>query len=159
MDGRASLTAQRTPGAPLRRSQKEAVTIHGMKYVIRAFFRTLRRALGPFMLLSERLTRPKGVVRSAEAQAAVALQCQQLALYQYATCPFCIKVRQHMAKLSLPIERRDAQHNDAHRNDLLAQGGVAKVPCLRIDHPDGQTEWLYESTAIMARLDRQFVGG
>lgn len=127
-----------------------------MKPVIKAFFRALRLVLGPFMLLSERLNRPRGVVRSPDAQQAVAAQCQRLALYQYATCPFCIKVRQHMARLSLPIERRDAQHNATHRADLLAHGGAAKVPCLRIEHADGRTEWLYESAAIVARLDSQF---
>ena len=127
-----------------------------MKPLIKAFFRTLRLVLGPFMLLAERLNRPRGVVRSAEAQQAVDTQCQCMALYQYSTCPFCIKVRQHMARLSLPIERRDAQHNATHRADLLAQGGAAKVPCLRIEHTDGKVEWLYESAAIVARLDKQF---
>ena len=34
-----------------------------MKTVIRAFFKTLRVVLGPFMLLKERLTQPRGVVR------------------------------------------------------------------------------------------------
>lgn len=127
-----------------------------MNIAIKTFFRGLRMVLGPFMLLSERVNRPRGVVRTAQAQQAVADQCQRLALYQYATCPFCIKVRQHMARLSLPIERRDAQHNATHRKDLLALGGVAKVPCLRIENADGRVVWLYESAAILAQLDRQF---
>jgi glutaredoxin len=89
-----------------------------MKPVIRAFFQTLRLVLGPVMLLKERLTSPEGMQRDAAAQAAVDLQCQSLALYQFNTCPFCIKVRQEMRRLSLPIEKRDAtQHRQPRRTN------------------------------------------
>ena len=89
-----------------------------MKTVIRTFFRTLRVVLGPVMLLKERLTQPAGLQRVASEQAAVDQQCQSLALYQFSTCPFCIKVRQEMRRLSLPIEKRDAQHHADNRHEL-----------------------------------------
>jgi glutaredoxin len=127
-----------------------------MKTVIRAFFRTLRLVLGPFMLLKERLTQPAGVQRTPEAQAAVDLQCQSLALYQFSTCPFCIKVRQEMRRLSLPIEKRDAQHNTANREQLLQGSGATKVPCLQITEANGQTRWLQDSGAIVAYLRERF---
>ena len=127
-----------------------------MKTVVRAFFRTLRLVLGPVMLLKERLTRPSGVQRAPEAQAAVDLQCQSLALYQFSTCPFCIKVRQEMRRLSLPIEKRDAQHNTANREQLLQGSGATKVPCLQITETNGQTRWLQDSTAIVAYLRERF---
>ena len=127
-----------------------------MKTVIRAFFRTLRVVLGPFMLLKERLTRPTGIQREPAAQAAVDLQCQSLALYQFSTCPFCIKVRQEMRRLSLPIEKRDAQHSAAHREQLLQGTGATKVPCLQITDANGQTQWLQESGAIVAYLRERF---
>jgi glutaredoxin len=98
-----------------------------MKPVIRAFFKTLRLVLGPVMLLKERLTQPKGVQRESAAQTTVNLQCQTLVLYQFNTCPFCIKVRQEMRRLSLPIEKRDAQHSAAHREELLQSSGATKV--------------------------------
>jgi len=129
-----------------------------MKTLIRAFFRTLRTVLGPLMLLKERLTQPSGVQREAAAQADVALQCQSLALYQFSTCPFCIKVRQEMRRLSLPIEKRDAQHHSAHRNDLLQGSGASKVPCLKITDSQGQTQWLQDSAAIVAYLQGRFQG-
>ncbi len=127
-----------------------------MKTVIRAFFRTLRTVLGPFMLLKERLTQPTGMRREAAAQAAVDLQCQSMVLYQFSTCPFCIKVRQEMRRLSLPIEQRDAQHNDVHRNALLQGSGATKVPCLKITDSNGQTRWLQDSAAIVAHLRERF---
>ncbi|MDI9232829.1 glutaredoxin family protein [Limnohabitans lacus] len=127
-----------------------------MKTLVRAFFRTLRLVLGPFMLLKERLTQPRGVQRTPEAQASVDLQCQSLALYQFSTCPFCIKVRQEMRRLSLPIEKRDAQHNAAHREQLLQGTGATKVPCLQITDANGQTQWLQESGAIVAYLRERF---
>ena len=127
-----------------------------MKPVIRAFFKTLRLVLGPVMLLKERVTQPKGVQRDPAAQAAADVQCQSLALYQFNTCPFCIKVRQEMRRLSLPIEKRDAQHNVAHREELLQSSGATKVPCLKITDAQGQTQWLQDSTAIVTYLRARF---
>jgi glutaredoxin len=127
-----------------------------MKTVIRTFFRTLRIVLGPVMLLKERLTQPAGVQRAPAAQAAVDQQCQSLALYQFSTCPFCIKVRQEMRRLSLPIEKRDAQHHTANRDALLQGTGATQVPCLRITEVDGQTRWLKDSAAIVAYLRERF---
>ena len=127
-----------------------------MKSVIRAFFQTLRLVLGPVMLLKERLTNPESVQRDAAAQAVVDLQCQSLALYQFNTCPFCIKVRQEMRRLSLPIEKRDAQHNASNREELLQSTGATKVPCLKITEANGDTRWLQDSKAIVAYLRERF---
>ena len=127
-----------------------------VKTIIRAFFRTLRIVLGPFMLIWERLSQPKGVVRAPVAQELVDQQCQSLRLYQFSTCPFCIKVRQEMRALSLPIERRDAQHNLSNREELVQGGGAYKVPCLKVTEPGGQARWIYESGAIISYLRERF---
>ena len=137
-------------------ARHQALPFTPMKPVIRAFFQTLRLVLGPVMLLKERLTNPEGVQRDAAAQAAVDLQCQSLALYQFNTCPFCIKVRQEMRRLSLPIEKRDAQHNAANREELLQSSGTTKVPCLKITEVNGETRWLQDSKAIVAFLRERF---
>jgi glutaredoxin len=126
-----------------------------MKIIIRLFFKTLRIVLGPFMLLWEWLSRPKGLARSPQAQQQVCQQCQSLALYQFSTCPFCIKVRQEMRRLALPIARLDAQHNQTNRDNLLKGGGAVKVPCLKITEA-GETRWLYESGAIISYLNTRF---
>jgi len=124
-----------------------------MKWFIRLFFKTLRLLLAPFMILWEWLTTPKGVVRSAEAQAAMDASTAGLTLYEFRTCPFCIKVRRTIARHSLNIARRNAQHDPVSRQELLEGGGEIKVPCLRIEASDGSVQWLYESDAINAYLD------
>lgn len=126
---------------------------------MKTFFKMLRLILGPFMLLKERLTRPQGVVRAAAEQARVDAACQKLALYQFNTCPFCIKVRQEMRRLSLTVALRDAQHSAENRRILLAQGGNIKVPCLKITNEHGNAKWLYDSSAIVAYLQQQFAVG
>ena len=123
-----------------------------MKLFVRLFFKTLRILIGPLMLLWERLTRPQGVVRAPALQSVIDRKSQSLVLYQYKTCPFCIKVRQEMRRLSLNIERRDAQHDGTNRDELVRGGGKAKVPCLKITDSAGNSQWLYESGAIMAYL-------
>ena len=127
-----------------------------MKTLIRAFFRTLRVVLGPVMLLKERLTRPAAIERDPTAQSAVDLQCQSLVLYQFNTCPFCIKVRQEMHRLALPIALRDSQHNSANREELQRGSGGTQVPCLKITDNNGQTRWLKDSSAIVAYFRERF---
>ena len=127
-----------------------------MKTVVRAFFKTLRVILGPFMLLGEFVTRPKAMVRPAATQAEVEQQCSSIVLYQYKTCPFCINVRQEMRRLALNVQQLDAQQPGANRDDLVRGGGKAKVPCLKITDPAGKTQWLYESGEIIKYLRRRF---
>ncbi|MDP1605602.1 MAG: glutaredoxin domain-containing protein [Rhodocyclaceae bacterium] len=127
-----------------------------MKFVVRTFFRTLRVVIGPFMLLWEFVTRPNGLVRPLARQQQVEQECRSLVLYQFKTCPFCIKVRQEMRRLSLDIECLDAQRDQQNRDDLVHGGGQVKVPCLKISGPSGASEWLYESGKIIEYLRERF---
>ncbi|WP_404297085.1 glutaredoxin family protein [Halomonas sp.] len=127
-----------------------------MRILIRYFFRGLRLVLAPVVLIAEKLSTPQSVERSAEEQAEVDDACKNLALYQFRTCPFCVKVRKEIARLGLSIEVRDAQLHPEHRQALAEGGGRVKVPCLRIAHDDGGVEWLYESDAINAWLHKRF---
>lgn len=124
-----------------------------MKLLFRYFFRTIRLILGPFMLAWEYLTLPKGVVHSPDDQARIDARTRNLVLYQYKTCPFCMKVRRTLARQSLQVEKRDAQHDLISRAELEQQGGQIKVPCLRITDANGQQSWLYESEAINSYLN------
>jgi glutaredoxin len=128
-----------------------------MKIFIRYFFKALRIALGPVMLLKERLQRPAGMLRTPEAQRNADAQCQSLALYHYKTCPFCMKVRQEMRRLSLNIRHIDAQPEGSDRAALIAGGGLAKVPCLKITDEAGAAQWLYDSDQIVAYLRGRFM--
>lgn len=124
--------------------------------MIKIFFKTLRLLLTPAMLLWAKLATPKGIVRSVAAQQQTDQQCKQLKLYHFKTCPFCIKVRHEMARLSLAIELRDAQHDPVDRADLQQGGGKIQTPCLQITDAHGQIQWLYESKAIISYLQQRF---
>lgn len=127
-----------------------------MKVVIRLFFRTLRRIIGPIMLFVDWLTTPKGVERPPKEQEKIDQNTQNMTLYQFKTCPFCIKVRRHTKRLSLNIETRDAQHDATSRSQLLTGGGTIKVPCLKVTNEAGEDRWMYESEEIIHYLDAQF---
>lgn len=132
------------------------VNLSTMKLLFRYFFRTIRIILGPFMLLSELLTSPKGIERPTAAQQKVDEESKNLALYQFKTCPFCIKVRKSIKGLSLNIEMRDALKDPAARAELEQHGGQIKVPCLRITDENGKHAWMYESDDIIAYLHERF---
>lgn len=127
-----------------------------MKLVIKVFFKSLRIVLIPFMLLWEFVTTPRGIVRAVAVQQQVDQQSRNLVLYQFKTCPFCIKVRREINRLSLPIELRDAQKNMQHRAELLQGGGAIKVPCLQIRDEHGNVQWMYESSDINQYLKTRF---
>ena len=104
------------------------------------------------MLVWEKLTTPKAVERSVAAQSRLDALTRGVVLYQYRTCPFCIKVRRTLAHLALNVERRDVQRDPTSRRELDQRGGQIKVPCLRTRNEDGREEWLYESDVIVRYL-------
>lgn len=124
--------------------------------MLKIFFKTLRLVLMPFMLLWAKFAMPKGIIRPDQAQQKINLECEKLALYHFGTCPFCIKVRHEMGRLSLPITLRDAQHNSTHRADLLQGGGKIQTPCLQISDDQDNVQWLYESDDIIQYLQQRF---
>ncbi len=124
-----------------------------MKWIIRSFFKTLRLFLGPVILLVNWITTPRPVERSSDSQRLLDAKTKNMALYQFKTCPFCIKVRRTIHSQSLKIEIRDARYNPQNRADLLAGGGEIKVPCLRVSDDTGQSQWIYESSVIIDYLN------
>jgi len=116
----------------------------------------IRWVLGRIILLVDFLYRPAGVKRDAQEQAALDAETAKLSLYQFAACPFCVKVRWSMKRQSLNIETRDAKRNAQFADELVAGGGALKVPCLRIEEGNGSVTWMYESSDILAYLDQRF---
>ena len=115
----------------------------------------LREGLGRIIAAISVLTQGKAMARTEEQQAQVNAACQNLSLYQFQSCPFCVKVRRRMHQLNLPIELRDAKNNPQFRSELAESGGRIKVPCLRIEE-NGEVKWMYESNDIIAYLEQRF---
>jgi len=111
----------------------------------------IRNVLGELIVFFDWLFQPAQLKRSGDSQAQLDERCQSLAVYEFRRCPFCVKVRRHMRRLNLSVERRDIKINPEYRSELMAGGGSPMVPCLRIESKDG-VEWLYESTDINAYL-------
>lgn len=78
-----------------------------------------------------------------------------LALYQFPACPYCGRVLETIRELGLAVELRDTRAEPRWEAELLTLGGRNQVPCLRINLPDEQTFWLYESSHIIAYLQHQ----
>ena len=127
-----------------------------MKLIFKYFFKTIRLILGPIILFIDKITTPRGIKRSNDEQQKVDKEASKLILYQFNTCPFCIKVKRNNKRLSLKVETRDAQHNPIYREELLQGGGKIKVPCLKIIDEKGNDSWLYESNDILQYLQERF---
>ena len=116
----------------------------------------IRWILGRIILVLDAITTPKGIVRDATAQQEIDAVTATMSMYQFKTCPFCVKVRREFKRQSLNIELRDAKDDAEIKAELVREGGRHKVPCLRIEKPDNSVEWLYESNDIIAYLKNQF---
>ena len=118
--------------------------------------KVIRWVLGQIILILDFLTSPKAVVREAEEQRAIDDVTASMSMYQFKTCPFCVKVRRELKRHALHIELRDAKNDAELKAELVRDGGRHKVPCLRIEKPDNSVQWLYESNDIIAYLKNQF---
>lgn len=116
----------------------------------------VRKILGAIILFFNWVFTPRGVKREESVQSKIDVQTSKLKLYQFNACPFCVKVRRVMKRMSLNIETRDAKNNQEFREELLTNGGAVKVPCLRIEDEDGKYTWMYESSDIITYLGKQF---
>src|SRR4051794_9303027 len=104
--------------------------------------RYFRKALGKVLILIDHLISTQRLERNPQEQAAVDRETKNLSLYQFECCPFCIKVRRAMRRMSLTIELREVQGNEVLTKELVQQGGMKQVPCLRIEKKDGSVQWL-----------------
>ena len=119
-------------------------------------FKPVRWLLGQLIIFIDWLTRPKPMQRSAQAQKEVDQQTQNIALYQFQQCPFCVKTRRQIRRLALNIENRDARNDPQWNQELINDGGKYQVPCLKITAADGSVQWMYESTEINQYLNEKF---
>ena len=118
-------------------------------------FRLLRWPLGQLILLIDFLTAPKPPVRDPQTQAEIDAATRGLAVYEFKTCPFCVKTRRAIRRMGLNIELREARNDPKWREQLLTEGGRLQVPCLYIPGGDSESRWLSESNDIIAYLEQR----
>jgi len=114
----------------------------------------IRWPIGRLILLLNFIFSPRSPKRSKEVQEKLNKQTQNLSLYQLPACPFCVKVRRAMKREGLNIELRNINTNAALREELIKEGGKRTVPCLRIEQDNGDVQWLYESSDVVAHLEK-----
>lgn len=114
----------------------------------------IRWMLARVIMVADRLFRPAMRQHPPAVQTQLDAHTAHMALYQFAACPFCVKVRWAARRLGLTIALRDAKTDDAHRAALLQGGGKIKVPCLRTTATDGTDTWRYESSVIIQQLEQ-----
>lgn len=82
----------------------------------------------------------------------------RLALYQYAMCPYCVRVKAAIKRLGLDIDMRDTLFDAGARAELQGATGGTQVPCLRITRADGSEQWMLESADIIRYLEDRYGG-
>ena len=88
----------------------------------------IRNLLGGIIAAVDFVTRGSKLKRTADAQKQVEAELQNLSLFQFFACPFCIKTRRAMYKMNLPIVKRNASQGSPFRDELLQGGGKVQTP-------------------------------
>ncbi len=111
----------------------------------------IRWVLGRIILFLNFVFSPKKARHAPALQTKLDDLTKSLQLYQYAACPFCVKVRREVRRQGLNIVLVDAKQLK-NQQILVTEGGKVKVPCLRIEEGEKVT-WLYESDEIIKYLN------
>jgi glutaredoxin len=118
--------------------------------------KVIRFVLGKIILFFDELFEPAGMVRSLQAQQQIESEIKGWQLYQLQACPFCVKVRRELKRLSVTIPTREIAKDPIAHSELMAGGKLDQVPCLMIPSAQGQAQWLYESSEIIELLRNRF---
>lgn len=70
-------------------------------------------------------------------------------LYHFNSCVYCLRTRFHLSRMGIELPMKNIRENRQYRDELIAGGGKAQVPCLRIEDENKQVRWLYESRDIV----------
>ena len=114
----------------------------------------IRWILGRMIIFLDFIFTPKPKLRDKSSQDLVNNITNSYKLYQYYACPFCVKVRRFFKREGISIELIDAK-NDVFKKNLIKNGGMLKVPCLRVGSKKNQVEWIYESNEIIDFISRE----
>ncbi|BCE00472.1 glutaredoxin family protein [Marinicellulosiphila megalodicopiae] len=108
----------------------------------------IRVVLGALILFLDWVFTPKSVKRSAAFQKQIEQKVKGLTLYQYKSCPFCVKVRRELKRQSIRIPLKDPKRDEVAKTELLDGAGRLKVPCLKIVE-GSNVRWMFESSDII----------
>jgi len=78
-----------------------------------------------------------------------------MTLYQFASCPFCLRVRITLKSFNIEMNMKDIHRHPEFAHELIRNGGRSMVPCLHIVDDTGE-RWMYESGDIV-RFLHQYV--
>ena len=76
-----------------------------------------------------------------------------LALYYYDYCPYCVRVLRALKRLGISVRMRHIHEQPEHRAELVAARGHATVPVLRIAQEGREDIWMPESQDIVRYLE------
>ena len=104
----------------------------------------IRWILGRIILIIDFVTRPKKIIRSEEEQQKIDNTFSNHSIYQFHTCPFCVKVRRYLRKESLNSVKLggNALSDNASTNISSVTVATLRTLTLNITCEPVDTHWL-----------------
>ena len=116
---------------------------------------TIRKAIDSFLAMFDSFYSAQPIARSEEESRRLAKATSGLSLYDYKGCVASRRTRQEIRRLNIDIERRDVGKCSIHQDNLLAEYGQLKAPCLRVEEK-GEVQWIDKPENILVFLNERF---
>jgi len=78
-----------------------------------------------------------------------------ITLFHRPSCGYCQRVFRALDGMNLQIREANVSRDYDARTELCKKGGKSQVPAIRIEHGNGEVEWMYESLDIIDYLEAQ----
>lgn len=115
----------------------------------------LKPITGVFFCQLSRLIMPRRVKRDKTCQIQVDRDASSITFYDLPASIECCLIRRLIYKLNIAVQIRDVGRHYQYRVEVL-EGGQGRVPCLKIESPRENTQWLYKRCEIQQYLQQRF---
>lgn len=119
------------------------------------FDRIMHKISGRLHVLFGWFNRPVKMQRTEKESESLARETSGISLYDYKWCSDSLKARHEIHYLNIEIERRDIRNCPVHQDNLIAQFGQLKAPCLRVEEK-GKILWIDKPDEIVHYLHKRF---
>lgn len=115
----------------------------------------LKPITGIFFCQLSRLLMPRRVKRDKASQAQVDRDASNITFYDVQASIECCLIRRLIHKLNIAVQIRDVGRHYQYRIEVL-EGGQGRLPCLKIESPRENPQWLYGRCEIQQYLQQRF---
>lgn len=117
----------------------------------------LKRSIGQVVCQLSRMLLPRQIKRDKTLQGQIDKDAAGITFYDTSASLECCIIRRVIHKLNIKVQVRDVGRHYHYCVEVL-EGGEGRLPCIRIETPREEAQWIYGRQAVQAYLEERFSG-